>query len=165
VAWDGVPRSAGRPERLWARPDACLFCRNHNLAQSAPRPLRSSPLDPRPSPGRPFRQPLRAQAVSTPCPAGPEGLWSHPPGPQKDPQLPIAPGSPVPRSSCPSRGHQRCRAALCARRSSPLSECPALGPRLRDPKLCLGDYGGARMQLRPLKLYFRDGLQWCTSVI
>ncbi|XP_062962675.1 Fanconi anemia core complex-associated protein 20 isoform X1 [Cynocephalus volans] len=89
-------------------------------ARSRRRPPRSSPSDPRPFPGHLFHRPRAPWEALTGYSAGPRGARGPLPGPWKDSPCWIPAGPPVPRSSLLRRGHRPCRAAPCARRSSPL---------------------------------------------
>lgn len=80
-------------------------------------PLKSSLSDPRPFPGRPFRQTCGARAAPTGCFAGQEGIWSPPPGPCPSARHLIPAGPPGWSSSRPWRVPP-CTAAPCARKSS-----------------------------------------------
>ncbi|XP_017398133.1 uncharacterized protein LOC108313955 isoform X2 [Cebus imitator] len=88
-------------------------------AAAAREPLKSSLWDPRPSPGRPFRQTYGALAAPTGCFAGQEGTWSPPTGPLPSTWHLIPAGHPAWSRSRLWRVPQPCAAALCARRSSP----------------------------------------------
>lgn len=90
-------------------------------------PLKSSLSDPRPFPGRPFRQTCGARAAPTGCFAGQEGIWSPPPGPCPSARHLIPAGPPGWSSSRPWRVPP-CTAAPCARKSSAPGEWAALCP-------------------------------------
>ncbi|XP_011933889.1 PREDICTED: Fanconi anemia-associated protein of 20 kDa isoform X7 [Cercocebus atys] len=84
---------------------------------AARSPLKPSLSDPRPFPGRPFRQTCGARAAPTGCFAGQEGTWSPPPGPCPSARHLIPAGPPGWSSSRPWRVPP-CAAAPCARKSS-----------------------------------------------
>ncbi|XP_028343784.1 Fanconi anemia core complex-associated protein 20 isoform X9 [Physeter macrocephalus] len=86
------------------------------------RPRKASPWEPRPSPGRPSRRPrgeAGTRATPTGCSASSWGARGPPPGLSNDTPRPSPAGPPAPRSSRPWRGRRHCRAAPCARPTSP----------------------------------------------